>query len=159
MPRSVMGLTSHYARLLEMLDAHGSSNDCLVWPYSRDKNGYGVVQFEQKANRAHKVAFRVTFGHWAKPYTLHHCDNPPCFNPLHLYAGTMKDNASDRVKRGRQARGEDQGLAVLTEAQVLEIKRDYRYRKVGCYQLAEKYGVCPATIHHALIGRTWRHLL
>lgn len=30
---------------------------------------------------------------------LHTCDNPPCFNPDHLYAGTQKQNVEDCLKR------------------------------------------------------------
>jgi hypothetical protein len=33
----------------------------------------------------------------------HRCDNPPCCNPDHLYAGTMSDNALDSAERKRHA--------------------------------------------------------
>jgi hypothetical protein len=31
---------------------------------------------------------------------LHRCNNPACFNPLHLYVGTHADNARDRIAAG-----------------------------------------------------------
>lgn len=34
-------------------------------------------------------------------YILHACDNPRCFNPDHLYAGTPQDNVTDMVLKGR----------------------------------------------------------
>ena len=34
-------------------------------------------------------------------HVLHHCDNPPCVNPDHIYVGTPQDNANDRDRRGR----------------------------------------------------------
>jgi len=34
-------------------------------------------------------------------WVLHHCDNPPCVNPMHLYLGTIRENTDDAVARGR----------------------------------------------------------
>ncbi|WP_407069879.1 HNH endonuclease family protein, partial [Loigolactobacillus coryniformis] len=30
-----------------------------------------------------------------KTHCLHHCDNPPCCNPEHLFAGSNLDNIYD----------------------------------------------------------------
>jgi len=51
--------------------------------------------------------------------------NTMCVNPDHLFLGTQKDNIQDAVKKGRlrAPKGEINGQALLTVAQVIEIKR------------------------------------
>lgn len=34
-------------------------------------------------------------------YACHHCDNPACWNPDHVYAGDPRSNVADMVSRGR----------------------------------------------------------
>jgi hypothetical protein len=100
-------------------------------------------------------------------WVLHHCDNPPCVNPAHLYAGTHADNMRDMRERGRHwyrvdpsnvLRGERCGAAKLTADQVAEIRRvgsqGTTHRAIGL-----RYGVSKAAIGYILRGRTWREPL
>lgn len=70
------------------------------------KDGYGRKMIEGRVYMAHRVAWAeangVDFTTMTPDMIIRHtCDNPPCINPEHLVLGTHKDNAQDRVERGR----------------------------------------------------------
>lgn len=113
---------------------------CLVWTGGMC-DGYGTIRWERKVTRAHRVAFLLANGYMPE-LVLHKCDNPPCFEPTHLYDGTRLDNARDRWARkpGNVARGERAGPAKLKDAQVVEILGRYRSGE-SAYRLAKEYGV------------------
>lgn len=76
-----------------------------------------------------------------------------------LYWGTKQDNADDRVAHGTQVRGELQGLAKLSDAQVAEIKAAMPSWKRGSGRhFAKKFGVSDSTISAVKLGLTWEHI-
>ncbi|MGA8310985.1 MAG: hypothetical protein WB755_13210 [Terriglobales bacterium] len=40
--------------------------------------------FEGKGVLVHRLAFRLTYGHWPTPVGRHSCGTPLCFNPRHV---------------------------------------------------------------------------
>ena len=85
------------ARFFAKLDV-GGPNQCWNYQGLRNKKGYGQIGIGQEMITATHVALAVSgldrpsATHWA----LHHCDNPSCCNPTHLYWGTVQDNNRDR---------------------------------------------------------------
>lgn len=73
-------------------------NGCLEWTGWRDKKGYGRVGADEIGEAlAHRAAYIVANGPLIPGlHVLHRCDNPPCIEPTHLYAGTNDDNTRDR---------------------------------------------------------------
>lgn len=52
--------------------------------------------------KAHRVSYELFVGPIpAGMHVLHHCDNPPCVRPSHLFLGDAKVNAQDRAAKGR----------------------------------------------------------
>lgn len=110
-------------------------------------------------NRKHKGAHRISLeldGRKVPTGMLacHHCDNPICTNPAHLYVGTHKQNSQDAVRRGRMAKGEVSGVAVLTE----QIVREIRGSEAPNVVWAKALGVSRGTIRLARLHATWAHV-
>lgn len=101
--------------------------DCWLWTANKLPHGYGAFAVARNQMRlAHRVAYILANGDIdASVCVLHACDNPSCVNPAHLRAGTHKDNTQDMLAKGRHAHGERHGNRVLTEPEVLEMRRRY----------------------------------
>lgn len=122
-------------------------------PYS---NGYVYVWFEGRNVRLHRLVFYRAHGWWP-PVVMHTCDTPICEEPAHLVAGTHQSNVADRQTKLRQARGESQGLAKLTERQVLDIRN--RHAAGESYRaLASAFGTNFSNIALIVKRKTWSHV-
>jgi hypothetical protein len=84
-------------RFWARVDNSGGPKACWPWTGNFDKSGYGMVRRDGKYCSTQKVAHELTSGvtiaHGLK--ACHHCDNPPCCNPIHVYAGTHTQNMRD----------------------------------------------------------------
>lgn len=80
----------------------GPYRGCWEWTGHKTRNGYGRVKVRGRRVLVHRLAFEVVHGEVPEGLrVLHHCDNPPCWRPDHLYAGTAADNKRDELERGR----------------------------------------------------------
>jgi hypothetical protein len=138
---------------------------CVIWPYQKDRDGYGRVSLPLSTTggkkikvAAHRLAFKIANGDWPNPAGLHRCDNPSCFNARHIFEGTDKDNHVDQVIKGRTTRGNMQRDAKLTDETVRQARSEYIPRKMGFHCLAKKYGVSKMAMRWAVIGRNWKHV-
>lgn len=136
-------------------------DDCWEWTAkSRAIFGYGLIKIDGVTHAAHRIAYELTYEiELDELCCLHHCDNPPCCNPAHLFIGTKGDNNRDSSKKGRLkgGRGERNRSAVLTTSQVEEILKLYGEGETTA-KLAKRFGVNFHIIYKIVHGKLWRHV-
>jgi hypothetical protein len=118
--RSIPSLTENdLVRFMSGIDKDGpipshrqDLGPCWKWTKGRNNYGYGVFHFGKSSYLVNRVAMSVFFG--VDPEGMlacHHCDNPICANPSHLFLGRHIDNTADMISKGRinPARGDASG--------------------------------------------------
>lgn len=75
-----------------------------------------------------------------------------------LSYGTHRQNTGpDKVRDGTLARGETHGMAILTEAQAVEVRARYVAGE-DRRSLAHAYGIRKETVSQIALGNTWGHV-
>lgn len=149
-----------FDRIWGLVDKSAGPDACWPWKGNRDPEGYGHICLAGIGSRsAHRIVLSMSLNRPLLPqeFALHRCDNPPCCNPAHLWAGSTQENTADCVAKNRTAFGERQHKAKLTTPQVSSIKRRLSEGAARTV-LAREYGVSVNTIRDVASGRTWRRV-
>jgi hypothetical protein len=97
-------MSEEYIKLKErLLNRSKWNGECLESTYNgRSQNGYALVKFRKSTIGAHRASWLVHKGEIPEGlWVLHHCNNPLCIRPEHLFLGTPKENSKDMLDKGR----------------------------------------------------------
>lgn len=128
---------------------------CWIWEGIRTTSGYGLSSINGQTIVAHRISYMLRHGPIPDNMLVcHHCDNPLCVRPDHLFLGTPADNMMDKVHKGRQSRGMTSGRTHLTDDMIREI----RASKETHGQAAKRFGVSASAIYRIRKRETWAHV-
>jgi len=164
------------------------TSGCWLWTGRKSADGYGEFTSKGKVVRAHRFVYELTKeaippGH----LVCHHCDNPSCIRPEHLFLGLPRDNSLDMKLKGRAARGDRNGsrhffrspewrqrfsenqkkvavkgelvnTAKLTKESVRQIRAAHD-RGESKRALASAFGVHRSQVSRVMLRQAWRHVV
>jgi hypothetical protein len=87
----------------------------------------------------------------------HKCDVPMCINPEHLELGTPKENAIDKVVRGRSSVGDKNGRSKIDEQTAIIIKKELNSGKTA-RTVSIEFNLKLSTVEKIKSGQSWKHL-
>ncbi len=144
-------------RVWSRVDKTTTPDGCWEWIGQRDYHGYGTFSAgrDRKNIIASRMAWELTYGYIPQLDVLHHCDNPACVRPEHLFLGTQRDNVLDASSKGRLTfyKGEHNINHKFEEA-----VREIRSSTLSQRKLATKFGVARWTIISVLQHESWKEV-
>jgi hypothetical protein len=157
---AALGITSDF--LLER--SHEVIRDpqmgaCREWDGLTNPAGYGLIASYRFGNLfAHRVSYALENSDPGQLIICHRCDNPPCIEPTHLFAGTYKDNSLDAKSKGRTAHGAGVANAAIVDSDVSDIRRIHASGMASQDDLAETYGMSKGSVSRIIRNEMWQHV-
>lgn len=96
------------------------TDGCWLWKSTFFSHGYASFKMQGLQRHASRVSYEIAYGVDlvnSPLFMCHHCDNPKCVRPDHLFLGTVQDNNADMTAKGRRSRGEKHAAAVRAFAE------------------------------------------
>ena len=136
-------------RFWSKVDKSGGPDDCWEWIAARSHDGYGQFFIRGSMLHSSHVAWELAYGPVPRRREVcHHCDNPACCNPAHLFLGMHIDNIQDATWKGRMAKK-------LSRIQANQI-RFLHWIGFSQQEIAEVAGVCQTNVSHVVNRHIWK---
>lgn len=141
-------------------------NGCWYWLGAK-KGAYGTIGIGRQRFLAHRISCVLfkDFDINSPLFICHHCDNPTCVNPEHLFPGTPSDNIKDAYNKGRIVPrnfphyiGQENPNSVLTEAEIPIIRSLYSTGRYTLREIGAMFNISYATVKQIADRVTWKHV-
>lgn len=133
------------------------SNGCIVWNGTKAGVGYGVLSINKRNYYVHRLSYRMFKGHIPNNmFVCHHCDNPSCYNPDHLFLGTPQDNVKDMIAKGRSnfvPKGVFKGKRFYSKDQYLEMRK-MKDMGLSNKDIRQTFNISAAQLYRILTNKT-----
>lgn len=131
-----------------VIEDRGYRTPCWTWLLGKSIWGYGIIHTSEGSKAAHRHLYKqIRNPTLSEERHLDHlCRNRDCVNPDHLEPVTLAEN----VQRGR--------LAKLTPYSVCSIRWLAVTTTLTRVDIADIFGVSPATVFAILRGAIWRNV-
>lgn len=135
-------------------------NECLIWPYSGNGNGYGKITYDGKRQYVHRAVCEEIHGPAPTPEheAAHSCGNGDggCVNSDHLSWKTRVQNQADKLVHGTHQNGERNTQAKLTVDDVREIRA--LQGSMPKSKIAKRFGIHPGQVSKIHRRERWAWL-
>ena len=136
--------------------------DCLIWPFSRNQNGYATISCPAPRCNiyVHRMVCELINGLPPTPKhkAAHNCGKGHlgCIAPSHLRWATQAENLKDMDVHGTRARGMMFSAAKLTEQDIREIRS--LAGVISNRAIANHFGICNQHISRIIHRKRWDHV-
>jgi hypothetical protein len=151
-----------------MENVNQKENSCWEWTAGL-RNGYGNFSYKGKDKYAHRISYML-FKNEApdNKYVCHHCDNPKCVNPDHLFLGTQKDNMRDSNIKKRDKWSAETRRKVMPDGtyhnqkfkpdEIRYIRSEYQKDGVTLKKLANEFNTDKKAISRIVNYKTYKYI-
>lgn len=132
---------------------------CWIWQGATYHGGYGFTRLplstEEPGRKfaTHRLAYmlhhKIPLDLPPSQFVCHHCDNPTCGNPKHLFLGDHTANMRDAQAKGRLGKLDRNKPITQDEATLIRLDRSNGYK---LRELAKKYELSTATVSKVTSG-------
>lgn len=137
--------------LLDRLDH--DSDECLIWPFSTARGGYGHFGYLGETHYAHRYMCELKHGPAPSDTheAAHDCGNSSCVNPRHIAWKTRLENKMDCRLHGTHVKHRTGNVGKVTREQAADIRA--LKESMTLKELSERFGLSQSGIANICTGR------